>query len=78
MALEVNANPDRLDLTDKACRQARDAGVKVAIDTDAHVADHLGNVRYGVWVARRGWLEKSDVINTRPVEALRADRRRLR
>jgi len=77
VALEVNANPDRLDLTDKACRQARDAGVKVAIDTDAHLADHLGNVRYGVWVARRGWLEKSDVINTRPIESLRSDRRRL-
>jgi DNA polymerase (family 10) len=78
VALEVNANPDRLDLTDKACRAARDAGVKVAINTDAHLADHLANVRYGVWVARRGWLEKGDVVNARPVEALRADRRNRR
>ncbi|MFZ5471741.1 MAG: DNA polymerase/3'-5' exonuclease PolX [Myxococcota bacterium] len=66
VALEVNAMPERLDLSDKECRRAKDAGVKVAINSDAHVAEQLENLRYGVWVARRGWLEKGDVINTRP------------
>lgn len=66
VALEVNAMPQRMDLNDKACRLAKDAGVKVVISTDAHSAEQLENLRYGVWAARRGWLEKSDVLNTRP------------
>jgi DNA polymerase (family 10) len=76
VALEVNAMPERLDLTDRACRLAKKAGVRVAISTDAHVAAHLGNLRNGVWVARRGWLEPEDVINTRPLEELWRLRRR--
>jgi DNA polymerase (family X) len=76
VALEVNAMPERLDLTDRACRLAKEAGVRVAISTDAHVAAHLRNVRNGVWVARRGWLEAKDVINTRPLEELWALRHR--
>jgi len=76
VALEVNAMPERLDLTDRACRLAKEAGVRVAISTDAHVAAHLRNVRNGVWVARRGWLEPKDVINTRPLEELWALRQR--
>ena len=76
VALEVNAMPERLDLTDRACRLAKEAGVRVAISTDAHVAAHLGNIRNGVWVARRGWLERGDVINTRPLEELWRQRRR--
>ncbi len=76
VALEVNAMPERLDLDDRACRLAKEAGVRVAISTDAHVAAHLANVRNGVWVARRGWLAKEDVINTRPLEELWRGRRR--
>ncbi|HCF56456.1 MAG TPA: DNA polymerase III, partial [Myxococcales bacterium] len=76
VALEVNAQPDRLDLDDKGCRLAKQAGVRVAISTDAHLADHLANIRYGVWVARRGWLEASDVLNTLDLAHLRAWRRR--
>ncbi|HEY3449967.1 MAG TPA: hypothetical protein VGK67_26685 [Myxococcales bacterium] len=65
VCLEINAQPERLDLPDLACRRAKQAGVKLAISTDAHVAGHLRNLRYGVWVARRGWLERGDVVNTR-------------
>lgn len=76
VALEVNAMPERLDLNDKGCRLAKEAGVKVAISSDAHNASHLRNLRYGVWVARRGWLEASDVLNTLPwSELLRRLRR---
>ncbi len=76
VALEVNAMPERLDLNDRACRLAKEAGVRVAISTDAHVAAHLANIRNGVWVARRGWLAPEDVVNTRPLEELWRMRRR--
>jgi len=69
--LEVNAQPDRLDLDDRACRLAREIGVKVAISTDAHRAEDLGFIRYGVDQARRGWLEPADVVNTLSLRALR-------
>ena len=65
-AIELNANPLRLDLTDQACRRAKELGVKVVINTDAHSTEDLQLMRYGVATARRGWLEKSDVLNTRP------------
>jgi len=76
VALEVNAMPERLDLSDRACRLAKEAGVRVAISTDAHVAEHLANIRNGVWVARRGWLGPEDVMNTRALEELWRVRRR--
>ena len=76
VALEINAMPDRLDLGDRACRLAREAGVQLVIDSDAHNASHLANLRYGVWVARRGWLEAKDVRNTRPIAELRRGRRK--
>ncbi len=63
--LEVNAHPERLDLTDDGCKLAKDTGVKVAISTDAHSTADLELMRYGVGQARRGWLEPNDVINTR-------------
>lgn len=78
VAMEVNAQPDRLDLADKACRLAKQAGVKVVISSDAHLASHLENLRYGVWIARRGWLEKDDVLNTRAVDRLRQRQRRMK
>lgn len=64
--LEVNAQPDRLDLTDTHCRMARDLSVKLVISTDAHSAAELDFMRYGVDQARRGWVEAKDVLNTRP------------
>ena len=69
--LELNAHPDRLDLSDVHCRMARAEGVLVSINTDAHRVDDFGNLRFGVWQARRGWMEKSDILNTRPLPALR-------
>jgi DNA polymerase (family 10) len=72
IALELNAHPDRLDLTDTHCRMAKDEGVLVAISSDAHGVDGLDVLRYGVGQARRGWLEKKDVLNTRPLAEVRA------
>jgi len=70
-ALEVNAHPDRLDLPADHIRAARDAGVRFAIDSDAHSTGHLAYLRYGVGTARRGWLTADDVINTWPLGRLR-------
>lgn len=67
---EVNGQPKRMDLTDTACKLAKDMGLKVAISTDAHSAEQLDYMRYGVSQARRGWLEKADVINTYPLTKL--------
>ncbi len=69
--LEVNAQPDRLDLSDTHCRLAREMGVKVAISTDAHSDAELDFMRFGVDQARRGWLGPADVLNTRPLAELR-------
>ena len=69
--LELNAQPDRLDLDDRACRMAREAGVRVVISTDAHSTTDLDLMRFGVSQARRGWLEPGDVINARPLAELR-------
>jgi DNA polymerase (family 10) len=63
IALELNAHPDRLDLKDIHCRAAKEAGVKISIDTDAHADLQLAAMRYGVLTAKRGWLEPADVIN---------------
>ncbi|MFO1392292.1 MAG: DNA polymerase/3'-5' exonuclease PolX [Steroidobacteraceae bacterium] len=69
--LELNAHPDRLDLDDRHCRLAKEAGVRVAISTDAHRASDLALVRYGIGQARRGWLGPADVVNTRGLAELR-------
>lgn len=69
--LEVNAQPDRLDLNDLAIAMAREAGVKVVISTDAHRVEELQWMRYGVDQARRGWCEARDVANTRHLDAFR-------
>jgi len=71
-ALEINANPHRLDLNDEAIRTAVDAGALVAIDTDAHGIGELEFRRYGVHTARRGWAEAGDVLNTRSAADLRS------
>ena len=70
--LELNAQPERLDLNDAHCRMAKSLGLKLAISTDAHGDAELGFMRFGVDQARRGWLEAADVLNTRPLPALRA------
>jgi len=68
--LEINSFPQRLDLNDHNARRAKEAGVKLAIDTDAHAAGQLEAMKFGISVARRGWLSKEDVINTLPLEGL--------
>jgi DNA polymerase (family 10) len=68
VAMECNSFPDRLDLKDVYLRMCKDRGVKVVISTDSHNAGNLSLIRYGVTTARRGWLEKKDVINTLPAE----------
>ncbi len=70
-ALEVNAQPSRLDLSDVHCRMAKELGAKMVISSDAHSAETLGFMRFGVDQARRGWLEATDVANTRSLDALR-------
>lgn len=69
--LELNSHPQRLDATDVACHTAKEAGVRVAISSDAHSPVGLRSLRFGVNQARRGWLEPQDVLNTRPVAELR-------
>jgi len=69
--LELNSQPDRLDLFDLQCRQARDAGVPIAISSDAHQGTDLRWLALGVDQARRGWLEAGDVLNTLPLQRLR-------
>jgi DNA polymerase (family 10) len=71
-AIEINASPDRLDLPDVHVRAARERGVLVAIDTDAHQKAHLAFMPYGVGVARRGWMDAAHVVNAWPLAALLA------
>ncbi|MFG2001228.1 DNA polymerase/3'-5' exonuclease PolX [Spirillospora sp. NPDC048911] len=71
-ALEIDAFPDRLDLPADLVRRAVRLGVKFSIDTDAHALGHHRNIRYGVGTAQRGWLTPDDVINTWPLDRLRA------
>ena len=68
--LEINASPYRLDLRDLYIRRAKNEGVKMIINTDSHQKEQLNLMRYGVATARRGWAEKSDIINTLPIEKL--------
>jgi DNA polymerase (family 10) len=65
--LEINASPERLDLGPAMIRAAKTKGCKFVIDTDAHHPKHLANMTYGVRMARRGWLEPRDVLNTLPL-----------
>ena len=68
VAMECNSYPDRLDLKDVYLRMCKERGVKVVISTDAHTTTNLAFIRYGVTMARRGWLEKKNVINTLPCD----------
>ena len=68
VAMELNAYPDRLDLNDVHLRQAKQHGVKIVINTDAHHTSHMEKIRFGILQARRAWLTKDDVLNTLPQE----------
>jgi DNA polymerase (family 10) len=68
VALEINCQPDRLDLPDHLVRPARDKGIRFVISTDSHATHHLANLAYGVGQARRGWLTAEDVLNTRDAD----------
>ncbi len=69
--LEVNAQPERLDLGAHHCRLAKEIGLRLAVSTDAHAPADFALMRYGVDQARRGWLEAADILNTRPLAELR-------
>lgn len=73
---EINSSPDRLDLSDEHAKLARDAGIRIAINTDAHSTEELDFISAGINQARRGWLEPSDVMNTLPVDQLLKQMRR--
>jgi len=68
--LEINSFPERLDLNDQNIRRAKEVGVKMVINTDAHHKDQLRFIEFGIAQARRGWAEKEDIINTQPLEKL--------
>jgi len=78
VAMEVNSWPERLDLNDDQILLARELGVPLMINTDAHAVDHLDQIRFGVATARRGWAEPKDVLNTLPLEQFLARLRRNR
>jgi len=68
--LEINSSPDRLDLNDVMAKKAKEMGVRISINTDAHEKDGLKDIRYGLNVARRAWLEKADIVNTLPLNSI--------
>lgn len=70
VAMEVNSYPDRLDLNDLHCSLAREMGVRLAISTDSHGPHQFDNIVYGVHTARRGWVEKGDVLNTKTLKGV--------
>lgn len=78
VALEINAQPDRLDLSDSHARLARDRGVKLVISSDAHATGDLDFTRLGVLVARRAWATRKDVLNAQPLETFKRSLKRAR
>ena len=68
VAMELNAYPDRLDLSDRHLKMAKERGVKIVVNTDSHHTSHLEKMRFGVVQARRAWLTSRDVLNTLPVK----------
>lgn len=69
--IEINANPNRLDLDWRYCKHAKEMGLKMPINPDSHQPAGLGDIAYGVGIARKGWLEKGDVLNTMSAEELK-------
>lgn len=74
--LELNCHPERLDLNDVYCKTAKERGVRIAVSTDAHSMDELDYIRFGMGQARRGWLEKKDIVNTGTLKQLRRSLKR--
>jgi DNA polymerase (family 10) len=72
VAIEINADPHRLDLDWRLVRQARDAGVRISIGADAHNLTGIRNVEFGVGIARKGWLTRADVLNALPADGFLA------
>ena len=70
--MEINASPERLDLDDVMARRAKDLGVPLAINSDAHRPESYGYMRYGIATARRAWVTPGDVLNTMEPDALKA------
>ncbi|MGZ3643521.1 MAG: PHP domain-containing protein, partial [Ktedonobacteraceae bacterium] len=70
VCIEINAHPSRLDLDWRYLHRARDKGIKIPIDPDAHIISGLDDMRFGVGIARKGWLRASDVLNTMTTDAL--------
>ncbi len=70
VVMELNANPHRLDLDWRMCRYAKEKGVPVSINPDAHSEEGLKDIAYGIGIARKGWLEKRDVVNTKPLSEI--------
>ena len=65
VCIEINAHPSRLDLDWRLVRKARDKGIKIPVDPDAHIIAGIDDMRYGIGIARKGWLRAEDVLNTR-------------
>jgi DNA polymerase (family 10) len=78
VVLEINAQPDRMDLKDVYVREAKEMGAKFVINTDAHTTTSLNFMQFGIAIARRGWLEKEDVVNAYPLKQLPKFFRRLK
>jgi DNA polymerase (family X) len=78
VALEINSNPNRLDLSDSHARLARDRGVKLLISSDAHSTNELEFPQWGVMVARRAWASRQEVLNAQPLEVFRRSIKRAR
>ncbi|MDA1192158.1 MAG: PHP domain-containing protein [Candidatus Poribacteria bacterium] len=78
VAIELNSSPERLDLSAEWCAKARQAGVLISINTDAHRRETFANIRYGMMTARRAWLEPQHVLNTRTVDEIVAFRSEAR
>ena len=70
--IEINGDPHRLDLEPRWIRAARERGIPFVVSSDAHSTAGLANFRWGVAMARRGWVRRGEVLNTRPVDAFRA------
>ena len=69
-AFEINSYPDRMDLNDVNCRRAKEAGVNICLNTDSHSVDQLAYIRFGLAMARRGWLTPQNILNTNNADAL--------
>ena len=70
VTIELNANPHRLDLDWRVCQKAKSFGLRLSIDPDAHSVEGLSDVTYGVGIARKGWLERGDILNTMSVSEM--------